>query len=150
MLFIALCTGTSLLAQTQPPAGAGQAAIVAFAQEAAVQALNFRQGDIASLTRARADFTPEGWKDFMKHMEGYLDGKGAPTFNSSFVPSGNAVVVGQENGMVYIRIPGTLKQTTNLSGTTYRAAVNVDAGGKPIKIQRLEQITCLGASTACQ
>jgi hypothetical protein len=150
MLFVATFTGISLFAQTQPPAETDQAAIVAFAQKAAVRALDFRQGDIGSLTHARADFTPEGWKEFMKHMEGWLDQKGAPTFSSSFVPSRDAVVVGLENGFVHLRIPGTLKQTQNQSSTTYRAAIDVHAGGKPIKIQHLEQITCVGASTACQ
>jgi hypothetical protein len=42
-------------------------------KKAAVGAVNFRQGNAANLTHARADFTPDGWKDFMKHMEGFLD-----------------------------------------------------------------------------
>lgn len=150
ILFVALFAVIPLFAQDQPPAKTDQAAIVAFAQEAAVRALDFRQGDIGSLAHARADFTPEGWKEYMKHMEGWLDQKGAPTFSSSFVPSGDAVVVGLENGIVHFKIPGTLKQTQNQSSTTYRAAVDVYAGGKPVKIQRLEQITCVGASTACK
>lgn len=148
--FVALFTAVPLLAQDQPTSKADQAAIVAFAQKAAVQALNFNQGDIASLTHARTHFTDEGWKDFMKHMEGWLDQKGAPTFTSSFVPSKDAVVVGQENGIVHLRIPGTLKQTQNKSSTTYRAAIDVYAGSKPAKVQRLEQMTCAGASSACQ
>ncbi len=147
---VALFAGILVFAQTEPPAQTDQAAIIAFAQKAAVRALNFRQGDIGSLTRARADFTPEEWKEFMKHMEGWLDQKGAPTFSSSFEPSRDAVVVGLENGIVHLRIPGTLKQTQNLSSTTYRAAIDVHAGGNPTKIQHLEQITCVGASTACQ
>ena len=149
-LFFTLLIASPLLAQDQPPAKTDQAAIVAFAQKAAVQSLNFHQGDAASLTQARPDFTDDGWKGFMKHMEGWLDQKGAPTFTSSFVPSRDAVVVGQENGTVHLRIPGTLKQTQNKSSTTYRAAIDVYAGGNPVKIQRLEQITCAGASTACQ
>jgi hypothetical protein len=150
MLFVAPFAGIPLFAQTQSPAKTDQAAIVAFAQKAAVRALDFRQGDIGSLTHACADFTPEGWKEFMKHMEGWLDQKGAPTFTSSFVPSRDAVVLGLENGVVHLRIPGTLKQTQNQSSTTYRAAIDVRAGGKPTKIQHLEQITCVGASAACQ
>ena len=149
-LFLALLTANPLFTQDHPSAKTDQAAIVAFVQKAAVQSLNFRQGDAASLTQARADFTDEGWKGFMKHMEGWLDQKGAPTFTSSFVPSRDAVVVGQENGIVHLRIPGTLKQTQNKSSTTYRAAIEVYAGGNPAKIQRLEQITCAGTSTACQ
>jgi hypothetical protein len=150
MLLVAAFTGIPLFAQSQPPVKTDQAAIVAFAQKAAVRALDFRQGDIASLTQARADFTPEGWKEFMKYMEGWLDQKGAPTFTSSFVPSRDAVVVGLENGIVHLRIPGTLKQTQNQSSTTYRAAIDVFAGGRPPKIQRLQQMTCAGSSTACQ
>jgi hypothetical protein len=151
LLLVALLSKTPLFAQAPPPADSDQAAIVAFAQKAAVAALNFRQGDIESFMRARADFTDEGWRDFMKPMAGFLDQKGAPTFSSSFVPSKNAVVLGQENGIVRLRIPGTLKQTHNQSSTTYRRfAIEVRAGGTPPKIQHLEQITCVGASTACQ
>ena len=150
ILFVALFIAVHLLAQDQSPAKVDQAAIVVSVQKAAVRAVNFRQGDIAGLTQVRADFTDEGWKDFMKHMEGFLDQKGAPTFTSSFVPSKDAVVVGQEYGVVHLRIPGTLKQSQNQSSTTYRAALEVYVGGKPMKIQRLEQITCAGGSTACQ
>jgi hypothetical protein len=150
VLVVVLFAGTPLFARTRLPVKADQAAIVAFAQRAAVQALDFRQGDIGSLTRTRADFTQEGWGDFMKHMEGFLDQKGAPTFSSSFAPTRNAVVVGEENGIVHFRIPGTLKQTQNQSSTTYRAAIDVFAGGKPVKIKHLEQITCAVASTVCQ
>jgi hypothetical protein len=150
ILFVALVVGIPLFAQSQPPDEPRKGEIIAFAQKAAVRALNFRQGDLGSLTRAHADFTPEGWTDFMKHMEGFLDQKGAPAFSSSFVPSRAASVVGKENGIVRLRITGTLKQTQNQSSTTYRAAIDVRVGGKPIKIQRLEQMTCVGASTACQ
>ena len=149
-LFIVLFASIPFLGQSQAATDTDQAAIVAFAQKAAVRAVNFQEGDVESLKRARADFTAEGWKDFMKPMEGYLDPKGAPTFNSSFVPSGNARVVDEKDGIVHIRIPGTLKQSSKGSSTTYRAALDVHAGGHPIKIERLEQIMCAGASTACQ
>jgi hypothetical protein len=150
MLFIVLLVGIPFLRQSQAVTGTDQSAIVAFAQKAAVRAVNFHEGDAESLARARADFTPEGWKDFMKHMEGYLDPKGAPAFNSSFVPSGNARVLDEKDGIVHVRIPGTLKQSNKVSSTTYRAALDVRAGGNPIKIERLEQVTCAGASTACE
>jgi hypothetical protein len=142
-------------AQTQNPAKADQGTVVRVAEKAAIAALNFRQGDAASLARARADFTPEGWQDFMKHMAGFVDQKGAPTFTSTFVPSKGATVLGEDRGVVRFRIPGTLTQSNKLGRTTYRAAIEVYAlrdlliGGKPIKIQRLEQITCAGASTLC-
>jgi len=101
------------------------------------------------LARSRPNFTADAWKDFMKHMEGFLDQKGAPTFGSSFVPSGKAMVLGEEKGIVHLRILGTLKQTQNLSSTIYRgAAIDVFAGGQPTRIQRLEQLTCGGAG--CQ
>jgi hypothetical protein len=149
-LSVVFCCCVPFFSQTQPPAKTDQATIVSFAQAAAVHALNFRQGDAGSMTHSQVDFTTEGWKDFMKHMEGFLDQKGAPTFSSSFVPSKDAVVVGEENGIVHLKILGTLKQTQNQSTTTYRAAIEVRAGGKPPKIQLLEQTTCGGASTACQ
>jgi hypothetical protein len=131
-------------------AGDGDAAVVSFAQDAAMRAVNFGQGDAAALNRAKGDFTPEAWADVMRHMEGFLDARGAPTFASSFVPSKGATVFGRENGIVHLRIPGTLTQTQNQSRTTYRAALEVDAGGAPTKVHRLKQVTCLGASTACE
>ncbi len=149
-LSVVFCCCVPLFPQTQQPTKADPAAIVAFAQTAAVHALNFHQGDAGSMTHSQVDFTAEGWKDFMKHMEGFLDQKGAPTFSSSFIPSKDAVVVGEENGVIHLKILGTLKQTQNQSTTTYRAAIEVRAGGKPPKIQLLEQTTCGGASTACQ
>ena len=141
-------------AQSQP---SDQTTIMASAQKSAVRALNFRQGEVSSLTRVHGDFTPEGWKDFMKHMEGFLDQNGAPTFNSSFVPSKDPVFLDSRDGVVHFRILGTLTQSQNQSRTTYRAAIEVYAlrdlliqGGSAIKIQHLEQITCSGASTVCQ
>jgi len=151
VLLVALLTQISGFAQQEPPAKADRDAVVAFAQKAAVRALDLREGDLGSLNRARADFTAEAWRDFMKHMEGFLDQNGAPTFNSSFVPSRDATVLGEDNGIVHLRIPGTLTQTHNQSRTTYpRAAIEVFAGGKPIRIHRLEQITCGRESTLCQ
>ena len=150
LFVVALLTSAPLLAQTPVPAQANEAAIVAFAEEATIRALNFKQGDIGGLTNARPDFTPEGWNAFMKHIAGWLDPKGAPTFSSSFVPSGSALVVGEKNGILYLKIPGTLKQMQRQSSTTYRATIEVQAGGEPIKIQHLEQTTCLGSSTNCK
>lgn len=152
-----LLVAGAVFAQSASPAERDRATIVEVAQQAAVAAVNFHVGDAAGLNRARADFTPEGWKDFINHMQGFLDDQGAPTFTSTFVPSKDANVVDQKDGVVHFRIPGTLTQSSNLGKTTYRAALEVYAlrdmmihGGKPIKIQHLEQITCLGASTNCQ
>jgi len=128
-----------------------QASIVAFAESAAIRAVNFRQGDAAGFARSRNDFTESGWKDFMNLMQGFLDEKGAPTFTSTFAASAKAKVLGEKDGVVRIRIPGTLTQNNKLGKTTYdRAALEVLAGGNPVKLQKVEQITCVGASTACQ
>ncbi|HET7216075.1 MAG TPA: hypothetical protein VFL79_20980 [Terriglobia bacterium] len=133
-----------------------RAAAVESGQKAAIAALNFQQGDAAGFNRARDNFTPDGWKDFMRHMDGYLDQKGAPTFTSSFVAKRDAAVLSEREGVLRLRIPGTLTQSNKIGRTTYRRAaieVNVlrdSSGEKPIKIQHLEQITCLGSSTACE
>jgi len=131
-----------------------QNADVAAARKAAIAAMNFRQGDAAGLNRARSDFTDGGWTAFMKKMQGFLDGKGAPTFTSTFVPVRETKVLDEKDGVIHLRIPGTLTQSSQLGKTTYqRFAIEVyasrDATGNKVKIQRLEQITCLGASTAC-
>jgi hypothetical protein len=141
VILVVLFMGDALVAQTAAASAEEQAGIVQFAQKAAVRSLTFNQGDIESLTGARDSFTPEGWREFLKHMNGFLDEKGAPTFSSSFVPSGDAVVVGQEAGMIHFKVPGTLTQTQNKSRTTYNhAEIDVMAGGKPIRITHLEQI----------
>ena len=131
-----------------------QNADVAAARKAAIAAMNFRQGDAVGLNRARSDFTDSGWMAFMKKMQGFLDGKGAPTFTSSFLPVREARVLDEKDGVIHLRIPGTLTQSSQLGKTTYqRFAIEVyasrDATEGRIKIHRLEQITCLGASTAC-
>lgn len=133
----------------QPP-NREQASIIAFAETAAVRAVNFRQGDAAGFAKSRSDFTDDAWKDFMIHMQGFLDEKGAPTFNSTFIKSGNAKVLDEKNGVVHFRIPGTLTQSNKLGRTVYQAGLEVAVGGNPSKIQKLEQITCAGASQACQ
>jgi hypothetical protein len=127
---------------------------VAAVQKAAVTALNYRQGDAAGLSRARADFTVSGWNDFMLHLKGFLDDKGAPTFTSSFVTARGATILEEKDGAIHFKVPGTLTQSNQVGKTTYgRFAIEVYAlrepGEKKLKIQRLEQITCLGDSTAC-
>jgi hypothetical protein len=157
-VLVLLLAVVPVLAQAQNPTKADQTTTVRVAARAAIAALNFRQGDGAGLTRARADFTREGWKDFMKHMEGFLDRDGAPTFTSTFAASKAPRVLGEDHGIVHFRVPGKLTQSSPLGRTTYdRAAVEVYAvrdltshGERGIKIQRLEQITCLDASTACE
>jgi hypothetical protein len=145
MFFAAKAT----FAQYKKPATVDGSAIVAMAQQVTMEALNFQEGDIQAFTRPRAKFTAEGWAAFMKHMEGWLDAKGAPKFTSSFTPTRNAIVVGRENGNVRIRIPGLLKQTHNNSSTTYRSYIEVLAGGKPIKIRHLDQVACSHKASTC-
>jgi hypothetical protein len=140
----------SLRIAAQAPLNPGQAATVAVAERAAMAAITFRQGDAAGFGRARFDFTPDGWVDFLKRMQGFLDANGAPTFTSSFSASGRASVLGEYDGVVHFRLTGTLVQSNALGKTTYRAAIEVYAAGSPVRIERLEQVTCAGASAACQ
>jgi hypothetical protein len=138
-----------LTANSGSQGSAGEGSILAFARNASIRALTFRQGDRDALAAARGTFTPEAWTTFMKDLEGWLDQGGAPTFGSSFVPSGDGRIVDEENGVVHVRVPGTLAHTQNQSRTTYRAAVDVWVGGNPIRIHKLNQTTCAGASRTC-
>ena len=141
-------------AQNAARSGPDQAAIVRLGEKAAIAALNFQQGDAAGFARSRDDFTTDGWKNFVKGMQGFLDEKGAPTFTSSFVAAHDATVVNEKEGVLHLRIPGIITQSSKIGKTTYKAALEVyllpNASGNSVKIQRLEQITCAGASTACQ
>ena len=124
--------------------------VVTAARDAAVRALTFRQGDRDGFIRAQEPFTSEGLAEFLKTMNGWLDGSGAPTFSSSFTPSGDGQVVDTEGGVVHVRVPGTLTHTQNQSRTTYRVAVDVWVNARPLSIRRLTQTTCLGGSRACE
>jgi len=152
---IAVLISFPALAQSAAQTTSEQAAVVDSGQKAAIAALNFQQGDAAGFNRARDNFTPDGWKDFVEHMVGFLDQKGAPTFTSSFVAKRDATVLSESDGVLRLRIPGTLTQSNKTGKTTYRrAAIEVyvlrdPASGVTIKIQHLESITCVGASTAC-
>ena len=129
----------------------GQESITTFAERASTQALTFPQGDRAAFTAVRESFTPEAWAAFLKDMRAWLDDNGAPAFGSTFVSAGAARIVGEENGVAHVRVPGALTQTQNQSKTTYRRfAVDVWVSGDPLRIQKLTQTTCVGASTACQ
>jgi hypothetical protein len=147
VLFGALLFSSPVLAQTNPVPTTDQAVAVGLVQKAVVRALNFDRGDLERLRGARADFTPEGWRGFLKHLDGWLDDRGAPTFSSSFVPFGDSTVVSQSDGSLHVRIPGTLKHSQNASSTTYQVVVEVRASGKPPKIESLTQTIC-GGSTA--
>lgn len=139
------------------PVDPDTAAIIAAAQKAALAAVNFREGDAAGFARARRDFTPEGWAAFLKPMEPFLDRNGAPTLTSTFVAAHDATLVDDTRGVLHLRIPGTLTQRNAHSATTYSPAAievfairNHDPGSPPMSIQRLTQIVCVGASTACR
>jgi hypothetical protein len=117
-------------------------------EKTVVAALSFQQGDLASLNRAHDNFTPKGWDEFIKTMQGFLEPNGAPTFTSKFVPAGPAVITSEENGSMSAKLPGTLTQTHDKSTTTYRLRIEVQTTGTPPKIDHLKQITCLGAAAA--
>jgi hypothetical protein len=115
---------------------------VALVQNTVVRALNFEQGNSPSLNKEHDNFTPSGWNEFMKHMDGFLDPNGAPQFGSKFAAAGDAVVVSKEGSVMRLKIPGTLTQTQGKSSTTYRLRIEVEAAGTPPKIEHLEQVTC--------
>jgi len=144
VLFAAVLVGGPAVAQTTPVPTTDQAAIVGAVHKAVVRALNFDRGDLERLRAARSDFTPEGWREFMKRLDGWLDDKRAPTFSSSFVPFGDPTIVSQRDGVLHVTIPGTLKHSQNGSSTTYRVVVEVRAAGKPMKIEHLKQTMCGG------
>jgi hypothetical protein len=146
---LALWLSAHLSANAGSQRSADEGSILSFARNASIRALTFGQGDSEALAAARRSFTPEAWTKFMKGLEGWLDQRGAPTFASSFLPSGDKSIVDEQNGVVHVRIPGTLTHRQNQSRTTYRAAVDVWVGGNPIKIYELNQTACVGASRTC-
>ncbi|HEV2492302.1 MAG TPA: hypothetical protein VG204_04435 [Terriglobia bacterium] len=150
ILVVAVFLSQLCLAQTPSSQNSEHAKFTLSIQKAAVAALNFRQGDATSFNRARADFTADGWKDFLTHMQGFLDAKGAPTFTSSFVVKHDARLLDEKNGLTHLRIPGSLTQSNKLGRTIYDPAAIEVYADKEAKIQRLQQITCLGASKACE
>ena len=154
--------GVSLLGgpapvQAVPQSTTDQAAILNSAQGAVARALNYDQGDSRSLIDAENDFTVDGWREFMKRMDGWLDDKGAPQGSSHFTSMGETVVKIQQNGVVRLIIPGVLKQEVKnayggISSSTYRVVIDVQAVSNPFKIVQLETRTCGGTTTAasCQ
>lgn len=117
-------------------------------EKTVVAALTFQQNDLPSLQKAQSNFTAEGWAEFMKKMQGFLDTNGAPTFTSTFVPAAHATITKFEDGITNAKLPGTLTQTHDSSKTTYRLRIEVQTVGTQPKISHLEQITCFGAAAA--
>ena len=126
VVLLALLIAAPALAPAQPTPDD-----VVSVRNAVVRVLNFDQGKLEGLQKSRPEFTPDGWTAFMKHLDGFLDARGAPTYTSSFTPSGDARIVSQTDGALDLIIPGTLKQTQNTSSTTYPIVVEVKARGKP-------------------
>jgi len=131
-------------------APAGHEAAMAFALRVSTQVLTFRQGDQSAFEHMDTQFTPEGWTQFLAHLEGWRDEKGAPTFSSTFQAAGGSRVVDEQGGIVHVRIPGTLVQTQDHMKATYRIAVDVWLNENPFAVRRLTQTTCLGGSKACE
>jgi hypothetical protein len=146
VLLMALLAAVPSLAQGASPSATDEDGLVASTQKAVERALDYRQGDRASLMDAKADFMAGGWSEFMKRMDGWLDDKGAPLGSETFTPSGNAVVKSRGNDVIRLTIPGTLEQRQNQSRTTYQITVDVQLGGNRIRIEHLETITGGGAA----
>jgi hypothetical protein len=147
VLVTAFFLGGLAWAQSGSVATTDRATMVDFAKRAVAQALDYNQGDRKSLMDAQDDFTPEGWHEFMKWLDGFVDDKGAPTGSSLFIATGEPAPKSQENGAIRLAIPGTLKQQSKnahggLFTTTYRVMVDVELGRNPLKIQHLKTRTC--------
>jgi len=153
VVILAALLGTrSSLAQTAPADLKDEASVARYAEGICVQALDFKQGDSGSLMDAQDNFAPDGWLEFMKAFDGSLDDRGAPKFSSNFSPSGKALDIHRDNGTLTLTIPGILKQEVRnkfggISTTTYRAEIEIQLGGTPVKIERLKQRICGGAKT---
>lgn len=125
-----------------------------FAEKAASVSLNFRQGDVASLVDARPLFTESGWEAFLKRLAGSMDPRGAATFTSTFTPSGSAIAATKDKDgvTVTVTVPGVLKHESRspqggVSSTAYRAEIDIRLAPGPLRIERLVQRTCGGATT---
>lgn len=123
-----------------------------FAEKAVVDALNFRQGELASLEDSKPLFTASGWADFMGRLTGFVDSQGAATFTSTFTPSGPAIVTKHDKENLTVTVPGVLKhESRNSQGgastTAYRAEIDIRVSPVPFKIELLVQRTCGGATT---
>lgn len=130
----------------------GQATPVQEATAVCVRALAFDQGDSASLLDVKDRFSAEGWAGFMKKLDGWLDGKGAATFTSRFVPSGPVLDVRRHDGVVDLTIPGVLEQQSHnayggVSTTKYRAEIDLQLAEATRKVTHLKQRTCGGAGS---
>lgn len=129
-----------------------QAKLVQEATAVSLRALQFNQGDLASLLDAKSEFTEEAWAGFLKKLEGWRDEKGAAAFTSRFVPSGPALAVRRHDGVVDMTLPGILEQESRnayggVSTMKYRAEIDLQLAEGSRKITRLKQRTCGGAGS---
>jgi hypothetical protein len=76
-----------------------------FAKQVAERALDFSEGDIASLKDAQDDFTSDGWKSFLE-LEQIPNDTAAPEFSSEFTASADPVIIKDQAGAVGLGIPG--------------------------------------------
>jgi hypothetical protein len=130
-----------------------QGAIIKYGVRAVPRALNFAQGDRASLVDAEADFTAKGWESFMHRLSGWLDDHGAPKYTSTFTQGERTPRVHTVDGAVVLTLYGELKQQNRnehggVSTTTYSVAVDATISTKPLKVDRLEERTC--GKTPCE
>jgi len=151
--FVALLLAASVLSQacTAEPARE-EADPVRQATAICLRALQFAQGDTATLVDAKPEFTTQAWAEFMEKLKGWQDMKGAPTFTSRFVPSGPALDVWRHDGMVELTLPGILEQETRnpyggVSTMKYRAEIDLQFAESTRRVTRLKQRTCGGAGS---
>lgn len=137
-----ICVFVALAASAAAAQSTPASRIVA-AESAAVRALRFTKGDVASLHAATAVLADSTKARYLRTLQGFLDRAGTPQFSQTFVPTGSPAVVNDTNGIVHIRIPGDLIQATGASRTIYRERVDVEFGGVPPKILRMSQTTCM-------
>jgi hypothetical protein len=76
-----------------------------FAKQVAERALDFSEGNIASLKDTRDDFTSDGWKSFLE-LEQVPNDTAAPEFSSEFTASADPVIIKDQAGAVGLAIPG--------------------------------------------
>lgn len=141
---------TSHAYSTQP--AQEQANLVQDATAVCIRALAFTRGDTATLLDAKNRFTREGWAEFMKKLDGWLEAKGAATFTSRFVPSGPALDVQRHDGVLDLTLPGVLEQESRnpyggVSVTRYRAEIDLQLAEATRKVTHLKQRTCGGAGS---
>jgi len=146
LVFATFLTAQSIAQESAPD----QTKLVQEATTISLRALQFTQGDLASLLDAKSQLTTAGWAEFMKKLEGWQDEKGAATFSSRLVPSGPALDVRRHDGLIDLTIPGVLEQESRnayggVSTTRYRAEVDVQYAESLRKVVHLKQHTCGGA-----